>query len=47
VWKTTKKTTTHNRFFRTTTDRDTALTATFERFNANPASIAGHVARFL
>jgi transposase len=47
VWKTTKKTTTHNRFFRTTTDRDAALTATFERFNANPASIAGHVARFL
>ncbi len=47
VWKTTKKTTTHNRFFRTTTDRDAALTATFEGFNAKPASIAGHVARFL
>lgn len=47
VWKTTKRTTTHNRFFRTTTDRDTALTATFERFNAHPATIAGHVARFL
>jgi transposase len=47
VWKTTKKTTTHNRFFRTTTDRDSALTATFHRFNTNPASIAGHVARFL
>ena len=47
VWKTTKRTTTHNRFFRTTTDRDAALTATFEGFNAKPASIAGHVARFL
>lgn len=47
VWKTTKRTTTHNRFFRTTTERDAALTATFERFNAKPASIAGHVARFL
>lgn len=47
VWKTTKRTTTHNRFFRTTTDRDAALTATFQGFNAQPASIAGHVARFL
>ena len=47
VWKTTKRTTTHNRFFRTTTERDAALTATFERFNANPTSLAGHVARFL
>lgn len=47
VWKTTKRTTTHNRFFRTTIERDAALTATFERFNAKPASIAGHVARFL
>ncbi|HEY0133616.1 MAG TPA: IS630 family transposase [Nannocystis sp.] len=47
VWKTTKRTTTHNRFFRTTTDRDAALTATFERFNAHPTTIAGHVARFL
>ena len=47
VWKTTKRTTTHNRFFRTTTERDAALTATFEHFNAKPASIAGHVARFL
>lgn len=47
VWKTTKRTTTHNRFFRTTTARDAALTSTFERFNANPAVIAGHVARFL
>jgi hypothetical protein len=47
VWKTIKKTTTHNRFFRTTTERDAALTATFKRFNANPSSIAGQVARFL
>lgn len=27
--------------------RHAVLTATFEGFNANPASIAGHVARFL
>ena len=46
-WKATKKTTTHNRFFRTTDERDEALTSTFEYFSTNPASIAGHVARFL
>ncbi len=45
VWKTTKKTTTHNRFFRTTTERDAALTATFEHFNANP--LPSPAARFL
>jgi len=47
VWKTTKKTTTHNRFYRTTAERDEALTKTFNRFNRNPSSVAGHVARFL
>ncbi len=48
VWKTTKKQTTHNRFFRTTDDRDAALVATFERFNAQPAELlAGQVQRFL
>jgi len=47
VWKMTKKTTTHNRFFRTTHERDEALTSTFRNFNANPATIAGQVARFL
>ena len=47
IWKTTKKTTTHNRFYRTTTERDDALTKTFSGFDRNPSSIAGHVARFL
>ena len=47
IWKVTKKTTTHNRFYRTVDERDAALTATFETFKAYPALIAGHVARFL
>ena len=45
VWKTTRKLTTHNRFFATVGDRDAALTATFEQFRAEPNLIAGHVAR--
>ena len=47
VWKATKKQTTHNRFFRTCEERDTALVATFERFQAYPDAIAGHLERFL
>jgi transposase len=47
AWKETKKRTTHNRFFRTTGERDAALTATFETFQTTPALLAGHVARFL
>jgi len=47
VWKEAKKQTTHNRFFHTTEERDTALTATFDRFNACPGLIAGQVRRFL
>jgi len=47
VWKETKKRTTHNRFFHTTEERDAALTATFEGFDARPALVAGYVARFL
>ena len=47
VWKVTKKTTTHNRFYRTVEERDAALAERFETFNAEPASIAGHVQRFL
>lgn len=47
VWKETKKTTTHNRFYRTTQERDAALTATFERFDAQPACIYGRIARFI
>jgi DDE superfamily endonuclease len=47
VWKVTKKTTTHNRFYKTAAARDLALAATFMNFNACPNLIAGHVARFL
>lgn len=47
VWKTTKRATTHNRFFETVEERDAALTATFESFRKEPRLIAGHVARFL
>jgi transposase len=47
VWKTTKKKTTHNRFYATVEDRDAALCSTFETFKAQPFLIAGHVARFL
>ena len=47
VWKQTKKRTTHNTFYRTTQERDAALTATFEEFRQRPSLIAGQVARFL
>lgn len=47
VWKQTKKRTTHNTFYRTTDERDAALTATFETFRAHPALIAAQVARFV
>lgn len=47
VWKATKKQTTHNRFFRTTDERDAALRDTFGTFQATPGMIAGHVERFL
>jgi transposase len=47
VWKQSKKRTTHNTFYRTTTERDAALTATFEQFQTRPSLIAGQVARFL
>ena len=46
VWKTTRKMTTHNRFYETTLERDTALRATFSKFQRQPALIAAHVARF-
>jgi len=47
AWKETKKRTTHNRFFRTTDERDRALAATFEGFNRNRKSLAGYVERLL
>jgi transposase len=47
VWKVTKKRTTHNRFYKTTDERDAALRATFATFQAKPSLIANQVARFL
>ena len=47
VWKETKKTTTHNRFYRTTDERDAALIATVEGFRSNQRALAAQVARFL
>ena len=47
AWKETKKRTTHNRFFRTTEERDTALVGTFTAFQSDPGLLAGHVARFI
>lgn len=46
VWKTTRKMTTHNRFYETTHERDAALRTTFTKFQRRPALIAAHVARF-
>jgi transposase len=47
VWKVTKKMTTHNRFYRTTDERDAALCSTFGTFLARPRLIANHMTRFL
>lgn len=47
AWKETKKRTTHNRFFRTTDERDQALISTFGFFGRNRSALAGYVARFL
>ena len=46
VWKTTRKLTTHNRFYPTVEARDVALRRTFRRFQRKPALIAAHGARF-
>jgi hypothetical protein len=46
VWKATRKMTTHNRFYATTSERDAALTSTFDRFKREPELIAGQVERF-
>jgi transposase len=46
VWKTTKRCTTHNRFYPTPAERDAALAATFTRFRRRPDLIAGQVERF-
>lgn len=47
VWKVTKKITTHNRFYATTTERDVALVGTFKSFQKKPSLVLGHVARFV
>ena len=47
IWKTTKRMTTHNRFYRTVEERDESLVATFESFRRKPRMLAGHVRRFL
>ena len=46
VWKTTRKLTMHNRFYRTTGERDAALRKTFGKFRRQPSLIASHVARY-
>ena len=47
AWKETKKRTTHNRFFRTTEERDNALVTTFECYQSNPKLLFGYVARYI
>jgi len=46
VWKATRKLTTHNRFYRTTPERDSALRNTFGLFQRKPSLIVGQVRRF-
>ena len=46
VWKTTRKLATHNRCYKTVEERDTALTATFQRFQTEPHLVAARVARW-
>jgi transposase len=46
VWKVTRKMTTHNRFYRTTEERDCALRRTFRKFQRKPDLVSAHVARF-
>lgn len=46
IWKTTRKKTTHNRYFATAKDRDSALVTTFVSFQRDPSLIDGHVRGF-
>lgn len=46
VWKTTRKLTTHDRFYASTNERDAALRKTFTKFQRRPQLIVAHVARF-
>lgn len=45
-WKATRRAATHNRWYATPEARDAVLTATFERFKADPSQVEGHVRRF-
>jgi hypothetical protein len=45
VWKVTRKMTTHNRFYATTTERDAALRKTFTTFQRRPALVSAQFAR--
>lgn len=46
VWKTTRRMTTHNRFYESVAARDAALRGTFKKFRDRPSLIAGQVQRF-
>ena len=45
VWETTRRRTTHDRFYATVVERDAALIATFKHFQRRPDLIAGQIAR--
>ena len=46
VWKATRKHSTHNRFYPTTSDRDKSLKRTFKKFQRHPGLIKAHVKRY-
>ena len=46
IWKKTRKLTTHNTFYTTVNERDTALRKTFTRFQRKPETLDSMVARF-
>ena len=46
IWKTTRRTATHNRFFNTTEERDRSLIRTFRAFQRKPSLVEPHVLRF-
>jgi transposase len=46
IWKTTRKLTTHNQFYNTTDERDSALRKTFKTFKRRPRLIVAHVERW-
>lgn len=46
VWKTTRRSTTHNRYFDTPAERDLALVNTFVTFQRKPSLVDGHLRRF-